>query len=149
MARRVSPSPRVAFDAAPLIYFLTDAGERAQAVHSVLAGSPPGSIVVSVITEAELLVGALRSPGGERSGAIAALLASCDAEIVEVSRGIATEAARLRASLNLGLTDAIVAATALDRGCEALLSNDSAFRRLSDRLVYLHVDDLVEQAAGE
>jgi hypothetical protein len=35
----------------------------------------------------------------------------------------------------------VVAATALDSGCTALLSNDGAFARLADRIEYIHLDD--------
>lgn len=48
-----------------------------------------------------------------------------------------------RAGHGLRMVDAIVAATALEEGCTALVGNDRALRRLEGVLSYVHLDDLV------
>jgi predicted nucleic acid-binding protein len=101
--------------------------------------------VLSVITEAELLVGPLKARDDTAARAIGALLdGPAGFEVVSVSREIARNAAALRAAHGLGLADAIVAATALASGCTALMGNDTTLRRLSDQLTYLHLDELTD-----
>ncbi len=135
---------RIALDTAPLIYFLGGYGPRDAVVEEILVWASEGriEIVVSVVTEAELLVGALGPSGGD-AAAIDRLLGGPGIEVVPVTRSTARVAASLRAPQRLGLADAVVAATALTSGCTALVANDPAFRRLDDRLACVHLDDLV------
>lgn len=143
---------RIALDTAPLIYFLGGYGPRDAVVEEILVRASEGRIevVVSVVTEAELLVGALGPRGGDAT-AIDRLLDGPGIEVVPVTRSTARVAASLRARQRLRLADAVVAATALTAGCTALVGNDRAFRRLDDRLAYVHLDDLVgeEDLGGE
>lgn len=138
----------VAVDTAPLIYFLGGYAPWDRPVERLLSVAAAGRIglVVSVITEAELLVGALRE-GGDGPAAIARLLDGPGLTVVPLSRPTAREAARLRSQIGLGLADAVVAATALGVGCTALVGNDRRFRRLEGRLAYVHLDDLVPPRA--
>lgn len=134
---------RLGIDTAPLVYFLAGDAPWDRAVERLLALAAAGNLrlVVSVVTEAELLVGALKL-GAQGATTVAELLDGPGIEVVPLSRPMAREAARLRARHGLGLADAVVAATALSSGCTALVGNDRAFRRLGDRLAYLHLDDL-------
>ncbi len=59
-----------------------------------------------------------------------------------MTRETARRAAGIRAEHGLRMVEAIVAATALEAGCTALVGNDRALRRLPAP-TYLHVDDLV------
>jgi predicted nucleic acid-binding protein len=111
---------RIAVDTAPLIYFLNGDNVRASLVRPVLAASAAHEIelVVSVVLDGP-----------------AAL------SVTPVGREIGRLAAHLRAELGLRLADALIAATAIVTGCTALLGNDTSFRRLGDRIEYLHLDD--------
>ncbi len=54
-----------------------------------------------------------------------------------IDRDCARQAAELRARYNLLLPDALQVATALRQGCDALLTNDVALRRVSELTVLL------------
>jgi len=141
---------RVALDTAPLIYFLTGQGERAVAVRGVLLAAAQGDVelVLSTVSEAELLVAPLRQPDPEAaSRPVHELLAGPPAfDVRPVSGQVARLAASYRARWNLRLADALVAASAVDAGCDALLGNDARFHRLElPELRYLHLDDLLER----
>lgn len=49
-----------------------------------------------------------------------------------VDAWIAQQAAELRARYNLSLADALQVAVALDRDCDAILTNDLGFQRVSE-----------------
>mgnify|MGYP002638056705 CR=1 FL=1 len=139
--------PRVALDTAPLIYFLTGDAKRAPIVREVLLAAARGEIdvVVSAVTEAELLVAPLRRLDPLSSCApVHDLLNGPPAlDVQPVTRQIARRAAELRARWNLRLADALIAATAAETGCTTLLGNDLQFRRLEvEGLAYHHLDDL-------
>ncbi|MEH2396173.1 PIN domain-containing protein [Nostoc sp.] len=57
--------------------------------------------------------------------------------VIPVSRQVLIEAAKLRASINIKLPDAIHAATALLTQCSTLLTNDQRFRSIPDLSVIL------------
>ncbi len=147
LAEALDGHDRVAVDTAPLIYFLDGRAPRDSVVAELLVRASAGAleVVASVVTEAELLVGALRA--GPREAALVGQLFDGPAvRPVPVSRQVARRAAELRAAHALRMVDALVAATALEEGCTALLGNDRAFRRLEGALTYLHLDDLVVEA---
>jgi predicted nucleic acid-binding protein len=99
-------------------------------------------IVVSVVTEAELLIRPLRHADQEALDRISDLLSEDGFQVVPVDRRIGRRAALLRANQNLRLADAIIAATAVETGCEAIVGNDGAFRRLTE-IPFVCLDDLV------
>lgn len=135
----------MAVDTAPLVYFLGGYAPRDGVVDELLTLAAAGRVqlVASVVTEAELLVGALKAERGPEAAAIGQLFDGPVLRAAPVSRTIARSAAELRARHALGMVDAIVAGTALEEGCTALVANDEAFRRLTGSLAYLHVDDLL------
>jgi predicted nucleic acid-binding protein len=91
---------------------------------------------MSAVSWAELSVGAVRR-GDDGVAALDAFVSVSVDEIVPVDAQIGTYAARLRATdLSLRLPDALVIATGLRSGADALLTGD---RRLAR-----HVPDLVE-----
>ncbi len=135
----------VAIDTAPLIYFLEGDRRRAAPVRETLLAASRGALtlVASVITESELLVGPIEAGDPAALESVGALLdGPANIRVMDVTREIGREGAALRAEHGLSLPDALVAATALVEGCTALLGNDRALRRLSDRLAYVHLDDL-------
>lgn len=140
----------MALDSAPLIYFLEGRGARGSAVRELLAAARGGAceLVVSAITEAELLVGPLRADNPKATDAVRAMLGgSLPVHVVEVTRPIARAAAGLRARFGLRVADALVVASALDADCTALVSNDAALRRVGDLITYIHLDDHVRRDA--
>lgn len=145
LSRAFAGHSRIAVDAVPLIYFVTGDPRRAPVTRALFSAAAAGrvSIVASVVTELELLVGPIRREDSVAIQLLDQLLSGPPAvEVMECSREVARAAASVRADHNLSLPDSVVAATALVSGCTALLANDGAFRRIADRLAYLHVDDL-------
>ncbi|MEW6495339.1 MAG: PIN domain-containing protein, partial [Cyanobacteriota bacterium] len=53
-------------------------------------------------------------------------------EFVEIDQTIALQAAQIRARYNLQLPDGFQVAVALAAGCEAFLTNDVIFRRVTE-----------------
>ena len=137
---------RIAVDTSPLIYFLNGDPDRAPLVRSVLTESAAGDLdlVVSVITEAELLVAPIGHDDDRAVSVVDRLLEGpADISVVPVTRQIGRHAARIRAELGLRLADAIVAASAIESDCSLLIGNDKKLRRLAERISYLHLDDHV------
>jgi len=62
-------------------------------------------------------------------------------EFIPINNHIAQQAAELRSRYNLALLDAYQVAVALAGNCEALLTNDVAFKRVTE-LCVLVVDEL-------
>lgn len=136
---------RVAVDTAVLIYFLAGDSLRAPLVLDLLTRAVQGELelVVSAVTEAELLVAPFRQPDPLAAARRVQDLLSAGrgVTVVDVTRAIARRAAQLRASWELRLADALVAATAVEKECVALVSNDKHFQRLQlPGIAYLHLD---------
>lgn len=135
---------RVALDTAPIVYFLGGYSPRDEVLAQLLelASARRIELVASVLTESELLVGALAAGRDREAAAIGELFDGPVLRAAPVSRAVARTAADLRARLRLKLIDAVVAATALEEGCTALVGNDQDFRKLGATLTYVHVDDV-------
>jgi len=69
------------------------------------------------------------------------LLDSVGLEILDVNKAIARRAAELRARYGLRTPDAMQIATALSQNCEAFLTNDTGFKRVTELRVLL-IDEL-------
>jgi predicted nucleic acid-binding protein len=103
------------------------------------------TVIVSAITEGELLVRPEREEDEEAIERIGDLLSEDGFHVVAVDRRSARLAARLRAQHGLGLVDAIIVSTALMNGCEAVVSNDGKWRRVTEAPI-VNLDELVEGA---
>lgn len=104
------------------------------------------TLVVSVVTEAELLVRPLRLGAGRDVERIEDLLSEDGVEVVDVDRRIARTAARLRETNGLALADAMIVATAIESGCDGMIGNDRAWARREIGLPYVLLDEAIEQA---
>ncbi|WP_238360802.1 type II toxin-antitoxin system VapC family toxin [Iningainema tapete] len=62
-------------------------------------------------------------------------------EFIQINNYITQQAAQLRSRYNLALLDAYQVAVALTGNCEALLTNDIAFKRVTELRVLI-VDEL-------
>lgn len=106
------------------------------------------TIIVSAITEAEILVRPMMDENEDAIERIADLLSEDGIDVVEVDRAIARRAARLRAaakrtgSAPLKLPDAMIVATALDARCDLVIGNDRQWTKL-EGLPFLFLDDII------
>lgn len=93
---------------------------------------PGHAAVTSMLTLTELLVQPYRDRDPAEVGIYAGLLATFPSlEWKMPDREIATQAAKIRAQHRLRTPDAIQAATAVAAGATALVTNDTAFRRVA------------------
>ena len=102
------------------------------------------SLIVSVITEAELLVRPEREQNAAAKERIADLLSEDGIFVVNVERRIARRAAAIRGQKNIKLADAIIIATALETGCEAIVGNDGEWARKLTDVPFVRLDDIVK-----
>lgn len=105
-------------------------------------------MVVSALIEAELLVRPQRANDTEAIEKIAGLLAEDGIRVVNVDRRIARRAARLRAQKRLGLADAIIIATAIEAGCDAVVGNDRQWLSLSE-ISFILLDEAGKKMSSE
>jgi predicted nucleic acid-binding protein len=107
------------------------------------------SIFVSVITEAELLVRADRDGSHDAWERISDLLAEDGLYVINTDRRIARRAARIRGAAlrqgtdrKLAIPDAIIIATAIETGCDAIVGNDAAWRNRTE-IPFVYLKDAV------
>jgi predicted nucleic acid-binding protein len=117
-------------DSPPVIYILEDHPQFGPRFAPLFAAHAAGRLrfAVTTITVAEVLVGPLRAGDDALAQRYRAILESW--QPVALSIEIAATAARLQASLRLGLADAVQAASALAINAAALVTHDRDFSRL-------------------
>ncbi len=117
-------------DSAPIIYILEDHPQFGPRFAPLFVAHAAGRLrfAVTTITVAEVLVGPLRAGDDALAQRYQAILESW--QPVALDLDIAASAARLRASLRLGLADAVQAASALAINAAALVTYDRDFSRL-------------------
>jgi predicted nucleic acid-binding protein len=117
-------------DSAPIIYVLEDHPQFGLRFAPLFAAHAAGRLrfAVTTITVAEVLVGPLRAGDDALAQRYRAILESWQPVALDLE--IAASAARLRASLRLGLADAVQAASALAISAAALVTHDRDFSRL-------------------
>ena len=119
-------------DACVFIYSV----EKLEPFHTLLepiwhqAGTGSLSLVTSELTIAEVLAKPIRDNDQVLVDIYRELFASSEILLIPTTRLIWEETARLRALTNLRTPDAVHAATALQEGCAAFVTNDRAFRRI-------------------
>jgi predicted nucleic acid-binding protein len=105
------------------------------------------TIVISAITEAELLVRPMQLANEEAIERIADLLSEDGIEVIEVDRAIARRSAMIRAAQlrsgrkSLKLPDAMIVATAFDAHCDVIVGNDKDWQKI-EGLPLLILDDI-------
>jgi predicted nucleic acid-binding protein len=106
----------------------------------IVSGDPSG--VTSVVTLAEVLVHPLRRGDLVQHQQYYDLLLNTNhLDTLPITAELAEEAAELRARYNLQTADALQIAVALQEGCEAFLTNDTALSRVTELRV-LVLDEL-------
>jgi predicted nucleic acid-binding protein len=117
-------------DSAPIIYVLEGHPKLGPRFAPLFAAHADGRLrfAVTTITIAEVLVGPLKASEEALARRYRAILESWQPVALDI--GIAEGAARLRASLRLGLADAVQAASALAINAAALVTHDRDFSRV-------------------
>ncbi len=100
---------------------------------------------VSVVTELELLVQPIREEKWWEIEQIRVVLEAPQVHVVEMDSRIARIAAEIRAHRRLALADAIIVATALHTGCDAIVGNDERCAQRVRELPYIFLDALVTE----
>ena len=122
-------------DTAPVIYFV----ERNRTYHSIASAifervdDDLLTMVTSPITLAECLVLPYRSKQAHVQKLFTRLITSGPNTLfINIDKQIGIKASQLRATYNLKLPDALQAAVALETGCDALLTNDIGFKKVTE-----------------
>ena len=117
-------------DTAPIIYVLERNPRFGPRFAPLFEAHATGRLrfAVTTITIAEILTGPLQAADEALARRYRAILDSWQTVALDV--GIAESAARLRATLNLKLADAVQAASALAINAAALVTHDRDFSRL-------------------
>lgn len=89
-------------------------------------------IVSSELILMEALVLPLRNADALAIDAYEQLFLSSDMRLISISQSVLRQAATIRSTTNLKTPDAIHAATALTVDCTQFITNDKAFRNVSD-----------------
>lgn len=89
-------------------------------------------IVSSELILMEALVLPLRNADALAINAYEQLFLSSDMRLISISQSVLRQAATIRSTTNLKTPDAIHAATALTVDCTQFITNDKAFRNVSD-----------------
>lgn len=135
LTERLQGVTRLFLDTAPVIYYI-ERNPQYFALASVVFDhivnrTPMG--VASSVTLAECLVLPYQLGQTQLQQDFIELLTETDSiEFVEIDQTIALQAAQIRARYNLQLPDAFQVAVALAAGCEAFLTNDVIFRRVTE-----------------
>lgn len=132
-------------DTSALLYFL-DAKEPYITLLLPLFGRVQRrecNVVVSAITEAEMLVRPNQRADLGAIERISGLLSEDGIQVSPMDRRTARRAALLRALHDFALPDAIIIATAIEMGCEAIVGNDAKWRRLAE-IPYVHLGDVIK-----
>jgi len=136
----------VGLDTTPLIYFIEENPIYLEMVRSFFEAMDRRefSVVTSMVTLLEVLV----HPFRRGDAALAQqyrdiLLSAAGLTTIALSRDIAEEAARLRATSNIRTPDAIQMATAIQEGASFFLTNDARLPSLPE-LTVLVLDELSE-----
>jgi predicted nucleic acid-binding protein len=98
-------------------------------------------MVLSAISEAELLVRPERDGNREAIEKIADFLSEDGIYVVEVTRPIARRAAKLRPVNQISIADAVIMATAVETGCDLLLGNDARWAK-APGVPFVRLDDV-------
>ncbi|MDO8750016.1 MAG: PIN domain-containing protein [Dehalococcoidia bacterium] len=143
---RLSSLQRFGFDTNALIYALEGTVPYASMVAEVLAMMRKGEAlgVISTVVELELLVKPFRERDQIALDQVTLMLDDTpNLFIRSLDRSIARRAADMRARTGLSIPDSVIAATALEERCDAIIGNDVDMARRVNTIPYLCLDDYV------
>jgi predicted nucleic acid-binding protein len=136
---------RIFLDTAPVIYFI-ERGPFSSRVSPLFERLQSGALtaVTSPVTLTECLVLPVKTSSEALLKKFAAVIVrGPGVEFVPLDEEVAHRAAEVRVRHGLRLMDAFQVATALAASCDALITNDASFRRVTEIPVVL-VSDLTE-----
>ena len=140
---------RVGVDSNAFIYYLNAVEPYASIVRGLLERSHSGdlSVVASSLVVAELLVKPLREGNQTTIQIVETLMYSTPGiRVYPVDNGVAWRAAEIRAqSRRMPLVDAVIEATALEQGCQAIIGNDSQMAGQVPGIPYLLLDSYIRR----
>jgi predicted nucleic acid-binding protein len=132
---------RLFLDSAPVIYFVERHPVYCSMLQPIFTRFETGGLtpVTSPITLAECLTLPMRSGNIEVIEAFLELMGGQDpTSLVPLQRATARLAAEIRSKYGLTLLDAFQVASAIEGSCEALLTNDKAFARITElRIIFV------------
>ena len=137
---------KISFDTSAIIYYLQKVQPYRRWLEPIIDSIEAGDrlMVLSVLAEAELLVHPLRHNSGEAVDRVLAFVKDRSVNLVAVDRGLARDAASIRAKYNLTLVDSVIVATAITAGCEALVGNDKTCAQRVTEIPYIYLDEAVK-----
>jgi len=127
---------RVFLDTAPVIYYVEQNSYFLTIANRIFDGLIEKETLMAVaspVTVAECLVAPIRNDCTKRQQDFIGFLTENSnilLEIIDDKTG--QEAAKIRAKYNLTLSDALQVAVALQANCDALLTNDVIFKRVTE-----------------
>ena len=131
MVKILTGITRLYLDANILIYLLEGDEETQERVHKLFVAVDEQKIdlVTSEITITECLIGAIRDQNPQLIEAYNNLFAESGfLQLAPVSRNILVQSAKTSALLRLKTVDALHYTTAIQSGCDGLITNDKAFK---------------------
>lgn len=146
LAEAVPPGASLLIDSSVVLSYLTGAeasSARAEELFDayIATGRNPASL--SMVTVAEILVRPFRRGPAAVATAEAFLQHFADIRLVPVTYDVAREGARLRASTDLPMPDALIIASGLVVGADAIVTDDRTWRmRLRDAVPDLQIIQL-------
>jgi predicted nucleic acid-binding protein len=135
---------QLAFDTAPLVYFMENNPTYIVRMRSIMkqvaSGHPTGK--ASFLVLAEVLVQPIRTSNKTLVQQYENVLVnSSDFQLVPIGEAVSRKAAELRATYNLKTPDALHVASAIVSGCDAFLTNDTGIKRVTEIMVLI-LDEL-------
>ena len=144
--RQLDSLERVAFDSNSLIYLLERRQPYLDLVEPVLQRMNQGQTLawISVVVEMELLVGPMRDGDSSKLNELEVFLEQTpNLSLRAVDRAIAHRAAQLRAGTRLAPLDSLIAATALEEQCDAIIGNDLTMASRLTEIPYLYLNEYI------
>ena len=131
-------------DTSALVYFLQGVQPYLRVLLPLFDRVRDGHAImlISAISEAELLVRPVRDGNEQAVEKIEDFLSEDGIYVVDVSRGIARRAARLRPVNKISIADAVIMATAVETGSDLLVGNDKRWVGLPG-IPFVRLDDVV------
>jgi predicted nucleic acid-binding protein len=144
--QRIEGLSRVAFDTNALIYLFERRQPYLDLMDPIFRRMIAGHIScwISMVVEMEMLVGPMRERNSSRVRELEVFLEGTpNLASRAVDRAIARRAAQLRADARLAPMDSLIAATAIEERCDAIIGNDSRMASRLSGIRYLYLHDYV------
>jgi predicted nucleic acid-binding protein len=141
----VAGAQKLCFDTNALIYLLEGVSPYHAWLDPLFTGMEKDAreVVLSIVTEAELLVRPLRENDLGKIHRIQVATDAANVSVIASTREIAREAAAIRADIDIKLPDAIIVATAIAARCDAIVGNDGDCARRVKTIPYVYLEDII------